>query len=127
MSEVTAGKKPIRSYRDLVAWQRSRALVALVYRATGALPRSEQFGLSLQMRRAACSVPANIAEGYGQGRRPAFLHQLRIARGSLFEVQTFVQLAQDLGFLKPAEDLDEMLAEADRVLQGLIRSLESKG
>lgn len=118
--------RPIRTFRDLIVWQRSMELAQAVYRHTGALPETERFGLTSQMRRAACSVPSNIAEGYGRGTTPDYLRHCRIARGSMAELQTQIELAVGLGFLQIPDSALELLSETDRLLQGLIRSLRAK-
>src|SRR6476659_1156091 len=97
---MTEGKA-VRSYQDLVAWQKAMDLVELVYGATRGFPREEVYGLTSQVRRAAVSVPSNIAEGQGRASTKEFLHHLSIARGSLFEVETQVLVAQRLGYLPP--------------------------
>lgn len=116
---------PIRSYRDLVAWQEARALVKMVYLATKSFPKEETYGLSLQMRRASVSVPSNIAEGYGRGSRKDYVRFLQVARGSLYELQTQLFLAEDLGYLHPpaSQALHEQTDRCSRLLHGLIRSL----
>lgn len=114
----------IRSFRDLIAWQRGMKLARLVYIETRRLPREERFGLTSQMRRAAVSAPANIAEGYGRERLADYLKHLRIARGSLFELGTHLDLAREVGLLTPSEELLSILGETERVLQGLIQSLQ---
>ncbi len=116
----------IRSYRDLVAWQRARELVKLVYRLTERFPRAELYGLTQQLRRAAVSVPSNIAEGYGRGSAGDYLRFLQTARGSIYEVQTQLILAEDLGYASPQDvaPVGELLDECSRVLQGLIASLK---
>ena len=116
----------VKSYRDLVAWQKAMQLAKAIYRATSRMPGSERFGLTLQIRRASISIPSNIAEGFGRQSRPDLLKFLRIARGSLNEVATQLELATDLSFLRPNPPLNALLREVDRVLQGLIRSLEQK-
>ncbi|MBL8764402.1 MAG: four helix bundle protein [Phycisphaerae bacterium] len=117
---------PIRSYRDLVAWQRARELVRLVYQFTAGYPSSERFGLVTQMRRAAIGVLSNIAEGYGRGSRPDYLRFLRIARGSLFELESQTIVSVDLGFLAEAQShrLATLVDEVAKPLSGLIRVLE---
>ena len=72
----------IRSYRDLIVWQKSKDLCKRIYRSTEAMPREEMFGLTAQMRRAAVSIPSNIAEGYNRKTRPEYIRGLRIASGS---------------------------------------------
>ncbi|MCC6969131.1 MAG: four helix bundle protein [Phycisphaerales bacterium] len=118
--------KSIQSYRDLVAWQRARELVRLVYQLTGNFPGSERFGLVSQMRRAAVGVLSNIAEGYGRGSRPDYLRFLRIARGSLFELESQAIVSVDLGFLaeEQAHKLSVLVDEVAKPLSGLIRVLE---
>jgi four helix bundle protein len=112
-----------QGFRDLIAWQKARLAVRLVYEWSACFPESERFGLVSQMRRAAVSVPSKIAEGYGMGTQPAFARYLRLARGSLAELQTQVQLAIDLGLASSPEPIEAALAETGRVLQGLIRSV----
>ena len=117
----------VKTFRDLIAWQKSMALAKMVYVATQEMPRSEIYGLTAQMRRAAVSIPSNIAEGHGRQSRPDYLRFLRMARGSLMELQTQLMIATDLGMLRPNSDLESILEETDRVLQGLIRSLNNRG
>jgi len=112
-------------YRDLVAWQKSMALAEAVYRETAAFPVDERYGLTAQMRRAAVSVPSNIAEG--QGRHSSddeFLRFLGIAHGSLCELDTQLELASRLRLLTPeaTERVRPVSEEVGRVLNGLIRS-----
>lgn len=116
----------VKSFRDLVAWQRGMALAREMYRATGAMPDSERFGLTNQMRRAAVSVPSNIAEGFGRESRADLLKYLRIARGSLNEVSTQYELAVSLDMIAQSSTLTDLIDETDRVLQALIRSLTTE-
>ena len=113
----------VKTFRDLVAWQKAMELAKEIYRVTAAMPETERFGLTAQMRRAAVSIPSNIAEGYGRGGRTEYLRYLRIARGSLMELQTQLLLAAELKLMHLPEQLDNLQRETDRVLQGLIRSL----
>ena len=114
----------VRRLEDLVAWQRAMTLSIEVYRATSRFPVSERYGLTSQVRRAAVSVPSNIAEGFGREDTPDMLRFFRIARGSLFELRTQLLIARKLEFL-PADDAPtELIEETDRVLQALIRSLQ---
>jgi four helix bundle protein len=115
----------VKTFRDIVAWQKSMQLARTVYSRSGNLPDSERFGLMSQLRRAAVSIPSNIAEGFGRETRADFLRFLRQARGSLFEVQTQLELAQALTMLDRDPELDALVAETDRVLQGFIRGLEA--
>jgi len=118
----------IRTYRDLVAWQRAMELAEEVYRATAAFPGDEKFGLVSQMRRAAVSIPSNIAEGFGRKRRAEFKRFLEIARGSLFELQTQAELARRLGWLKGEgrKAIRDLTHELDAVLAGLVRSVMAR-
>ena len=115
----------IKTFRDLIAWQKAMELAKGIYTVTQSMPDDEKFGLTAQMRRAAVSIPANIAEGHGRQSRPDYIRFLKIARGSLMELQTEMMLSQDIGFLTISDQLNELTAETDRVLQGLIRSLEN--
>jgi four helix bundle protein len=131
---VQEGKVPenagkIRDYQDLIVWQKSRGLVKRVYEATRCFPREEAFGLAQQVQKAAVSVPSNIAEGYGRGSRKDYIRFLQTARGSLYEVQTQLLLAQDLGYLKPPQvaSLWQDADDCSRVMQGLLRSLKERG
>ncbi|NTU82795.1 MAG: four helix bundle protein [Chloroflexales bacterium] len=119
----------IQTYRDLEVWQRAMDLAEEVYQQTQNFPREELYGLTSQIRRAAVSVPANIAEGYGRIHRKEYIHHLSIARGSLWEVETLVQLAVRLKHLEREAGLKlwERLQEVGRLLNGLLRSLEPKG
>jgi four helix bundle protein len=119
--------KKIRTYRDLIAWQRAMSLAKAVYRVTGRMPDSERFGLTNQMRRASVSVPSNIAEGYARQSTADYLKFLRIARGSLAEVSTQYEIAISLDMLGSDAEVSGLLAETDRVLQGLIQSLGRHG
>ncbi len=114
-----------RGYRDLVAWQRAMDLVGMVYEASRDWPKEEQFGLTNQARRAAVSVPANIAEGKGRSGVREYLHHVSIAHGSLCEIETHLLLAGRLGYLDAAtlEPLLERSAEVGRLLRGPIKRL----
>ena len=115
----------IRTYRDLIAWQKGMELSKAIYVATRQMPPSEQFGLTSQMRRAAVSVPSNIAEGYALESRRAYLKHLRISRGSLAELATQWEIAIDLEMIRPNQRIADLLTETDRVLQGLIRGVRN--
>lgn len=116
----------IRSYRDTVGWQRGMELAELMYGFVETLPENERFGLRSQLRRAVISIPSNIAEGYGRGTPAEFLRSLRVARGSVAEVSTQLELVARLNLAKPHQSIIDLVAETDRVIQGLIRSLEDK-
>lgn len=99
----------IRSYRDLQVWQRSMDFVVSLYEKTNGFPPSEMYGLTNQMRRAAVSIPSNIAEGHIRT-RSEFGHFLRIARGSLAELETQLELAQRIGYL-PQSQYNDLTTE----------------
>ena len=88
----------INSHRDLVVWQKAMDLAVDVYRLTQAFPKSELYGLTGQMRRAAASVPANIAEGHARGTAKDYANFLAVAKGSLMETETFITLSVRLGY-----------------------------
>lgn len=113
-------------YEDLVVWQKAMALVLKVYKAAENFPQHERYGLSTQICRAAVSVPSNIAEGQGRATRGEFRQFLGHARGSLFEVETQMRLAGELGFVsrKDTEGFFEASSEVARLLNGLLTSLE---
>ena len=115
----------IQTFRDLVAWQLGMDVARTLYPLTMQMPLSEQFGLTNQMRRAAVSIPSNIAEGYARQSLPDYLKFLRTARGSWGELSTQFELTTDLHMLKPDPHFLSLMDEQDRVLQGLIRSLEA--
>lgn len=116
----------IKSYQDLVVWQKARALAKAVYQQTAVFPADERFTLTSQMRRAAIGVISNIAEGYGRGSQQDYLRFLRIARGSLFELEAQSIVAGDLGYLDHAAvaSMSQLIEDVARPLSGLIRSLE---
>ena len=115
----------IRSYRDLEVWQKAMDLVTDCYRVTQNFPRSEIYGLSSQLQRAAVSIPANIAEGQGRQHRQEFIYYLSIAYGSLMELETHLQIAQRLGYIETTEieSLLNVCNQVGRLLNGLLRSL----
>lgn len=114
------------SYKDLIAWQKGMELVAMVYDATDRFPSHEQFGLVSQLRRAAMSVPSNIAEGKAHYSNRDFVRFLRIARGSLAEIETQILIAQQRKYLSESigVTLARHLDELGRILSGLINSLK---
>ncbi|MFZ0277647.1 MAG: four helix bundle protein [Candidatus Sulfotelmatobacter sp.] len=118
----------VRSYRDLVVWKKSMALVLNVYRCTQAFPKIETYGLTSQLRRAVISAPSNIAEGQGRLSTGEFRQFLGNARGSLMEIETQILVAQDLGYLdkNQSECLLSATAEVGRILNGLLASLPKR-
>ena len=115
------------SYKDLIAWRKGMDLVAAIYDATDGFPSHEQFGLVSQLRRAAVSVPSNIAEGKAHYTNRDFVRFLRHARGSLAEIETQILIAQQRKYLSDATSmrLTQQLDELGRILSGLIKSLKA--
>lgn len=115
----------VRCYKDLVAWQKAMELVVKIYHVTDEFPRQEVFGLVNQVRRAAVSIPSNIAEGQGRGTTRDFLHFLAVARGSLQEVETQLLIANRLGYLPENNTgpLINLIGEVARIMHGLRASL----
>ena len=117
----------IRSHRDLIAWQKAMNLVTQVYGLTKTFPHEEIYGLTKQTRRAAASVPANIAEGQGRRLKREFHQFLGNARGSLMELDTHLELAFRVGYIKSEQHLaiQRDLNEVGRILNGLMRSIKA--
>jgi four helix bundle protein len=115
-----------RTFRDLIVWRKAVDLAKAVYEATRAMPETERFRLIAQMRRAAVSVPSNIAEGNARHTLKDYIHCLSVARGSLAELETQITIARELNMLNNPHPLVDLLSETDRLLQGLIRSLQEK-
>jgi four helix bundle protein len=115
------------SFMDLIVWQRSVQLSTEIYRLTASFPKSEQFGLVNQMRRASVSIASNIAEGYGRTTRGEYLQFLGYARGSKCELQTQLVIAKALGFgpVKAHEPTDGLCADVSRMLIAMINKLKS--
>jgi four helix bundle protein len=113
----------LKSHEDLDVWQLAMTLVEDVYRGTRSFPREEAFGLTTQIRRAAVSIPSNIAEGAARNGNKEFLHFLSVAAGSASELSTQLQIAKRLGLAEPQplDDLVEKTARISKMLQGLIR------
>jgi four helix bundle protein len=115
-----------KNYTDLIAWQKAMVLVETVYRASCKFPREEIYGLTSQLRRAAVSVPANIAEGQGRQSKSNFRHFLKIAHGSLREVETLILISGRLGYIdaESGANLLSSTEEIGRLINGLIRSID---
>ena len=111
-----------QSFRDLMVWQKAHAFVLAVYRLTESFPDREKFGLSHQMRRAAVSIPANIAEGFGKRSQAEKARFLNIAEGSLEECRYYLILTHDLGY-DQTDSLTAMLEETSRLLNAYTRAI----
>jgi four helix bundle protein len=114
-----------KSFRDLVVWQKGIQLTVLIYQLSKAFPREDLYGLTSQMRRAAVSIPSNIAEGSGRLNTPEYRHFLGIARGSNFELQTHLTIAKELGFGEAGQVAlaEELSNEIGKMLFATIASL----
>jgi four helix bundle protein len=118
----------LKNYKDLKVWQKSYQLSLVIYKTTKAFPKEERYSLTSQIRRAAVSVVSNIAEGYGRKTTPDYIRSLYVAYGSHCELETQILLAGDLVYITP-EQLKNLLAdiaEVERMLKALIKSLENK-
>ncbi len=121
-------EQSFQSYRDLLVWQAAMLLAEDCYRLTRSFPREEMFGLTSQIRRAASSIPANIAEGHGRENTGSFIQFLRIAQGSTKEVETHLLLSERVGLL-PTDAIEPPLGrctEVGKMLRSLIRSLQDR-
>ncbi len=115
--------KKKHNYKELLVWQKARFFVNEIYIVTKEFPRDELFCLTQQMRRAAVSIPSNIAEGFGRGTNPQILHFLDIAQGSAFEIETQLYLSFDQKYFKK-EKCDELLLKVDEIKK-MIESLQN--
>ena len=123
-----SGGAPVLSFRDLDAWQEAMQLTQDIYALAAQLPVEERYGLGQQLRRAAVSVPSNIAEGHARGATREFTRFLSIARGSVAELETQLELAMRLGFFERGE-LQIAMNRCDklgRIIRGLRKSLDNK-
>ena len=118
----------LKNYKELQVWQKSYKLCLEIYSITKGFPKDEQYGLTSQIRRAAVSLPSNIAEGYGRKTTPDYLRSLYIAYGSYCELETQTLLSGDLGYIKDNDikELLEKIGDVERMLKALIRALENK-
>ena len=114
------------TYQDLTAWKESRKLCTMIYQALVSVPMEEKYALSSQMRRAVVSIASNIAEGAGRGNPKEFIHFLRIARGSSYELETQIIICVDLKYIdnEAASALYKQNTSVIKLLNGLIRSLQ---
>lgn len=118
----------IKTYKDLLIWQKGIALVKAVYLLCETLPQQELFGLQSQMKRAAISVPVNIAEGYGRNYTQNYLKHLRIARGSLLELETHLIISNELKMIGNQwyENVQGLITEENKMLNAFIKSVSKK-
>ena len=119
----------VKSYKDLLAYQKSYKVALLVYKLTSEFPSSEVYGLVSQMRRAAISVPSNISEGYRRGSQKEYVQFLKISLGSNSELETQLSLSKDLGFIhnNKFNEVYELNEEVGRLLSSYVSRLASRG
>ncbi len=117
----------MKSYRDLIVWQKSMILVTLLYQLTKQFPDDEKFGLTSQIKRSSVSIPSNIAEGYGRSTRKEYIRFLEISRASLYEFQTQLEIAVNLKFIDiiVTKEIFDLGIEVEKMLNSLIRKLKS--
>ncbi len=124
--ERAKAKADFASFRDLVAWQKGMDLVHQVYRFTAQLPEQERFVLAVQRRRAAISVPSNIAEGWGRDTTRDYIRFLHMARGSTYELSTQAEVCQRQGYAGGWTEVIANCEELGRIINGLIKSLRRR-
>ena len=115
----------MNSYRDLIVWKKSMSLVTNIYQLTTKFPEDEKFGLISQIKRSAVSIPSNISEGYGRNYRKDYSRFLQIARGSLYECQTQLEIAINLNFIKSddTKEINDLSLEVEKMLNSLIKKI----
>ncbi|PHR74689.1 MAG: four helix bundle protein [Lutibacter sp.] len=118
----------MKTYRELIIWQKSMKLVTLNYQITKNFPETEKFGLTSQIQRSAISIPSNIAEGYGRNSLNDYIRFLNISNGSLYELQTQIEIAYNLKYTNKEtfEKVYENSREIERMMSSLIRKLKEK-
>ncbi len=118
----------VKTYRDLLVWQKSLILVTNIYKASKSSPKDETYGLTSQIRRCAVSIPSNIAEGYGRNSTSDYIRSLHIATGSLYELQTQLEICLNLQHLNKSnfDKLYESSREVERMLSSLTKKLNDK-
>ncbi len=118
----------LKNYKDLKVWQKSYELCLEIYRITAKFPKEERYGLTSQIRRSVVSIPSNIEEGYGRKTTLDYIRMLYISYGSVCELETQILLAGDLDLIEKGElgTLQKDIAEIERMLKALIKSLENK-
>lgn len=122
----SSGMDGKKCFRDLLVWQKAIVLVTDVYRATQTFPKEEQYGLTSQIRRAAVSIPSNIAEGQARATRGEFRQFLGHAKGSLAELETQLLIAEKLDYLANPQPLFDQVTEIGKMLSGLVSSLTTR-
>ncbi|SFF03474.1 four helix bundle protein [Sunxiuqinia elliptica] len=118
----------MKTYRDLIVWQKSMSLVLSIYRETKTFPKEEVFGIISQIQRSAVSIPSNIAEGYGRNHLGDYIRFLQIASGSLYEFQTQLELSYKLNYIDEEKytEINSLSIEIEKMLSSLISKLKLK-
>ena len=120
-------QQSVNDHRDLEVWQKSVELVTKIYRASQSFPKHELYGLTQQLRKAAVSVPSNLAEGAARASRKEFIYFLRIARGSLSEVETQIEIANRLGYLTNPKEVSDSLLTVRKMISSLLSAVRRSG
>ncbi|MFK8037720.1 MAG: four helix bundle protein [Crocinitomicaceae bacterium] len=117
----------IKSYKDLLIWQNGITLAKMTYELCEKFPKDEVYGIQSQVKRSAVSIASNIAEGWGRNYKQSFIHFLRIAKGSLFELETQMIIAKELKFVsnKEVEEIFKLIIEESKMLNAFIKKIES--
>ena len=118
----------MNNFRDIIVWQKAMILVTDIYNISSDFPKFEQFGLTSQIRRSSVSIPSNIAEGFGRNYKNEFIRFLQISVGSLFELQTQMEIAKNIDFIS-SESFNKILSntiEIEKMLKALIKSIKNK-
>jgi len=123
-----AQRHKVKTYRDLLVWQKAMQFVTRIYAVTNKLPKEESYGLISQIRRSSVSIPSNIAEGYGRNSSNDYIRFLQISIGSLYELQTQLEVCLNLKYVSQLlfDDMNEKSREIERMLSTLINKLNSK-
>ncbi len=120
-------QQSVNDHRDLEVWKESVELVTKIYRASQSFPKHELYGLTQQLRKAAVSVPSNLAEGAARASRKEFIYFLRIARGSLSEVETQIEIANRLGYLTNPKEVSDSLLTVRKMISSLLSAVRRSG
>ena len=114
----------LKSYKELIVWQKSMLLVKDIYLITAQFPADEKYGVVSQMRRACISIPSNIAEGWGRLSKKSYTQFLRISRGSLYELETQLLIIKELNYIKETKKQEDLIIEISKMLNSLIKKLD---
>ena len=121
--------EPVHSFKDLIIWQKGLLLSKQIYLLTAQFPQEEKFGIISQMRRAVVSVPANIAEGWSRKHTKEYIQFLHIAIGSLAELETFLEISKELGYMRVMDEYESIIGcihEIQKMLYSMDKSLSAK-